>query len=492
VSVQEPSITGAAEEPIVVDLLDTSAAGPVAARGGAMRAMGYAVGTLLGVISAPLLIRHLGVEDFGRYVTVLSLVTIVAGLTEAGLNAIALREYVSRKGAERERIMRDLLGIRIALTLAGVAFGVVFAIVAGYPSVLVLGTLVVGAGLLLQSLQTLLGVALQGELRFGWVTAIDVLRQLLVVALVVALIFARADLAPFFYAPIPGIVLALIATAGLVRSLMPLRPSFQPAHWWPLLRGTIAYAAAVALNAAYFRIAIIALSLLATELQTGYFATAFRIIEMLIAVPALLLGAAFPILVRAARDNPARLDSATSRLIEVALILGVWLALGIALAAQPIISLLAGGNSDPSVGLLRIQSFALIATFVSFAAGYALLSLHRHRTILAANAAALASTLVLTVVLVPRYGATGAAIAVLAAEFTLGSITLGALVRVRPAVSETLRRAPAVLVAGGLAGLVVLLPGVPPLGDAGLAAVAYPALLVVVRRFPPEVGHALR
>ena len=49
-----------------------------------MRAGGYAVGTLLGLASAPLLIRHLGIDDFGRYVAVTSLVTIIAGFTEGG------------------------------------------------------------------------------------------------------------------------------------------------------------------------------------------------------------------------------------------------------------------------------------------------------------------------------------------------------------------------------------------------------------------------
>ena len=61
------------------------------------------VGTLLALASTPLLIRHLGFEDFGRYVAVMSLVTIIAGFTEGGLNTIALREYAARAGADRAR-----------------------------------------------------------------------------------------------------------------------------------------------------------------------------------------------------------------------------------------------------------------------------------------------------------------------------------------------------------------------------------------------------
>jgi O-antigen/teichoic acid export membrane protein len=473
------------------DVLDTPAAGPRAARGGAMRAGGFALGTLLALVSSPLMIRHLGVEDFGRYVTVMSLVTVIAGFTEGGMNTIALREYAARTGADRRAVMRDLLGIRLALTLAGLAVGVAFTLAAGYDSVLVAGTVAAGFALLLQSLQLLLGASLQGELRFGWITITELLRQALFVAAILLLVLADSDLGAFFLAQIPAFALTLVVTAWLVRQIMPLRPAFHPRRWWPLLRATFAYAIAVALNAAYFRIAVLVLSLLATERETGYFATAFRVIEVLIAVPSLIIGAAFPILARAARDDHDRLDYAAGRLVEVGVVIGVWLALGIFLAAGPIITLLAGDQSDPSVGLLRIQSLALVATFVIVTSGYVLLSLHQHRTILLANVIGLATSVGLSAVLVPAYGATGAAVALLAAEVTLATTTLGAVIRLRPAVARALWRVPAVVAAGATAGLIGLVPGVPALVATAVALLVYPLLLIVVRRFPPEVSDAL-
>ena len=478
--------------PAAGDLLDSTAAGPVAARGGALRAAGYGVGTLLAVVSAPLMIRHLGIEDFGRYVTVLSLVTIVVGLTDAGLGTIALREYSARRGADRDAVMRDLLGIRLVLALASAVVAVLFAVIAGYPGVQVVGTAAIGVAFVLSSVQTLLLASLQGELRFGWVTAVELLRQLLLAALIVALVIADADLEPFFFALIPAFAVTLVMTAVLVRRLMPLRPSFHPRRCWPLLRDTLTYAVAVALNAAYFRVAVVALSLLASERETGLFATAFRVMEVLIGVPGLIIGAAFPILARAARDDAARLDSTASRLVEVALVLGVWTALVVALAAQPIIFVLAGDGSQPAVALLRLLGVAMIASFVSVACGYTLLSLRCHRALLIANGAALVVSLAMTLALVPSHGAHGAAVAVLAAELALMGASLAAVVRERPAVTIALRRAPAILVAGVVSCLVVVVPGLPPIADAIVGAVAFPALLIAVRRFPPEIADALR
>ncbi len=60
------------------DPLGTAAAGPAAIRGGAVRTAGYAAGVLLSLVAVPFLVRHLGVDGFGRYQTVIAIATIVA------------------------------------------------------------------------------------------------------------------------------------------------------------------------------------------------------------------------------------------------------------------------------------------------------------------------------------------------------------------------------------------------------------------------------
>ena len=51
------------------DLLDTRAAGPAALRGSVLRTGAYVAGILLTVVSARVLITHLGVSTFGRYLS---------------------------------------------------------------------------------------------------------------------------------------------------------------------------------------------------------------------------------------------------------------------------------------------------------------------------------------------------------------------------------------------------------------------------------------
>ena len=455
--------------------------------------MGAYVGSiLLSLLSVPLLVRHLGISAFGGYATVLSLVTIVGGLTEAGLNAIAVREYTVLPAERRPALMANLLGIRIALGLAGVAVAVAFAAVAGYEGALILGTALAGVGMVLILSQSLLTVPLQVELRQGWVAVLELLRQFIAVALILILVVAGSGVEAFLAVTIPAGAVALVVTAILVRRRAALRPAFHVGTWWPLVRDSIPYALAIALNAMYLRVALVVMSIvLGTGLQTGYFATSFRILETLIGIPALVIGTAFPILARAVRDDSDRYAAATGRIFELGVIVGAWMAMCVVITAPLAIRLIGGAEDEPAVPVLRIQAFALVATFVIVACGYPLLAERRYREVLLANVVGLVASLALTLALVPSFEAEGAAVATVAAEFALAAASAVLLSRSQHGVRLPWAGVPRVLVAGAAAlGAGLLLP-LPVLAQAVVATAVFGVALVVVGRFPPELRTAL-
>ena len=129
--------------------LTAPGAGGRAIRGGAIRTAGYGVGLVLTAAASIPLLRHLGVVRFGQYTTVIAIVTVVQGVTDAGLTLVGQREYVHADAERRRTLLADLVGIRLLLTPLGVLLGVVFAIVAGYPNALVTGTVLAGIGVVL-------------------------------------------------------------------------------------------------------------------------------------------------------------------------------------------------------------------------------------------------------------------------------------------------------------------------------------------------------
>jgi O-antigen/teichoic acid export membrane protein len=87
---------GAASE----DILTTVEAGRRVIRGSAGRVAANAAGIGVGLVTAALLLRHLGVTDSGRYVTVLSLVAITVAVADTGLNISGSRELALRDATQ--------------------------------------------------------------------------------------------------------------------------------------------------------------------------------------------------------------------------------------------------------------------------------------------------------------------------------------------------------------------------------------------------------
>jgi O-antigen/teichoic acid export membrane protein len=478
------------EQP-VPDLLDTSAAGPAAIRGGALRIAAYLAGTLVGVGSTALLFRHLGVENTGRYSIAISLVAIVAGLSDLGLTAIGVRELSVRTGKARGSLARNLLGLRLVLSLVGAIAITAFAAIAGYGTTLTLGVGLAGVGLILQSVQSTLAISLISDLKLGLVAAFEFLRALLMATLVVALVLDDAHLLAFLTVSIPVGVIVLMLNAWVVRGRIPLAPAFHASEWWRLIRHVLPYSAAVAASTLYFYIAVILVSLLASSQTLGYFSVSARVIQVLLVMPGLAVGAAFPIFSRAARDDRVRLSYALGRVFEVSLLVGVLVSLCLAIGASVVIDVVGGPKFGPAAPVLAIQGIGLGASFSGAVWSNGLLSLGRYREILAINLFALLVGSALIAVLVSIDGAHGAAIATAAGEIVLAVISGFALANADRSLTPPLRIVPSLLLALGLAVASTLID-LPVLVSVVLASAVYLGVLLVMGAIPAELRQQLR
>jgi O-antigen/teichoic acid export membrane protein len=471
------------------DVLATPEAGGKAVRGGMTRAAGYGLGVALTLVSAPLLTRHLGVVDFGGYVTVLSLATIIALVGDAGLTIIGVREYAIRGPEGRSQLMANILSLRLLIAVVGTLVATGFAVAAGYKPELIAGTVLAGFGILLALVQQTYTIPLSAQLRLGLVTALDLLRQGLSVVGILALIAVGAGVTAFLAISIPVGIAVGAATAIAIRRVVTLNPGVNRVEWRLLLRETLPVAAASILAALFYRIAIVMMSVVSTDEETGYFSVSLRVIEAVIPIPSLITGAAFPILVRATIDAQDRLVYGMQRLFEVGLILGACTALGLALGAEPVIQFIGGDEFEPAVSVLQIQGVATAASFLFAVWAAGLWAIGAQRSLVIASVIGVASVIVLTGALAPSEGAVGAAIAMAVSEAVLAG-SAGLLLMRHRHLRLNLGIVPKVAVAL-CCGLLVSLSGLPQIGVVILATLAYFAVLVVVRGIPPDIRHAL-
>jgi O-antigen/teichoic acid export membrane protein len=476
------------------DVLDTAAAGGLIIRGGVLRLVSYVAVVLLSLLPAVLLTRHLGAAGFSAYTTVISLVTVVSLVTDVGMSNYGTREFAVLEGSERDTLMRDLLGLRVALTLTGVLGATLFALIAGYDLALLAGTVVAGLSMVALVLQHTLSIPLAAELRLGIISTLEVARQALTVVAIVALVAIGAGVFPLLAVTLVVYMVLVPITAVLVRGRISLRMSLQLSRWAALLRPTIAFSLATAVGALYVYTAQIITSLATTSHQSGEYALAFRVFVITVTIPGLLVGGTVPLLARAARDDRDRLAYALQRIFEVSLILGIAAALGIYAAAPLIIKVVAGpkfAEFAGSIPVLRIMGVAMIASFLIAGWGFALLSIRSYKALLLVNGAALLVSCALTPILAATYGAKGGAVATLCGEATLAVGYLVVFALAHPELRPRLAILPKVILAAVPATALALALSLPSLVSTAIVLAAYGLVIVLTRATPSEITELI-
>jgi O-antigen/teichoic acid export membrane protein len=477
--------------PAAEDVLSSAEAGGKVIRGSVWRVGGSVAGIVAGLGTATLLLRHLGVAQSGRYVTVLSLVAIASSVVDLGLNVSASRELALRDSEGRVALMANILGQRLWITPIALLVIVSFAVLAGYPSSMEIGAVLAGAGLYVVALADALLLRLTVELRNAGLAFVDFLKQVVPLACVALLVALDAHLTPFFAVLIVTGLAVMAVTPLLAGRQALMLPRFDRAEQRMLLRRALPLAGALVLGQVYFRLVILLMSLVSNPRQTGYFGGSLRAMEALVSIPILLAGVALPLLAAAARDDRARLRYAIEGLSEGVVIAGVLVVLVTVRAAEPVMAIIGGHAFRPAGAVLRIQVGALLFGGLVQIWAVSLVALGRQRELILTNTLGLLGVAVFATALVAPFGAQGGA-----AASVLGDALLAALVywRLRACAVRVVVRIgflARVALAGAVASVALVLPGVPDLLAAALAGVLFLGVGQLIGMIPEELHDAL-
>lgn len=469
--------------------IESRTAGNRIIRGGTLRGAGYLFSTGATAVAFALLLRHLGVVDFGRFSTVIALVTIAAGLAEAGLQVTAQRRFATATPEEQRTLLADVIGIRLVFTPLAVLACTVFAVAAGYGATMVWGTLVAGAGGVIVVVAGTLAIPLAMQLRYVALTSVEVARQLVIVAGIVILVAGGAALGAFFGVYLASGVAMLLLTAAVVGRRYVMAPRISLTRWRPILRDAAPLALSLAINVLYLKVLIVMASLLTSGEEVGLFATASRVTEVLLGLPTFMIGVAFPLLAHAGAHDEERLTYALQRIAEVTLLVACAFVVVLVVAAEPIIAVFGGSGYEEAVPVLRIQALALLGASMTQAWTQGVVAIGAQRSLVAVNVVALGSVAVFGAALIPTLDAEGAAIAAVCGEAVMAVAMLRALVAARASLRPDFRFAWRVLAAGGLSLLPLLLPVAPAIRGV-LTAVVYAGAALALRAVPVEVLKA--
>ncbi len=385
---------------------------------------------VLGVLIA----RHLGPEGFGVLNYAVSLVALVAPLTTLGLRNLSLREYKLHSD-ETDKILGTVTVMRLCGTLLSIA--VVFAVAARFPIdhqyIAILCTILAGAALF-RSVDTIQEyfIAEQNPRPFV-IYSVCILLSFSLIK--IGLILADQSVNAFILANAGqtaaqalGIVVAYrrhpVAAPGF--SVDPTRIRRYVAQAFPLMLGAIS-------AVIYLKIDILFLSYMAGKEVTGIYSVASRLSEAWYMLPSALALAAFPRMLEVRASAPDRYAKRMQDAMDLFAAFGTLVAVTSIFWAAPVVLLLFGPDYGASVVVLQLHVWVgiVVATRALMhkwllADGLFWGSAIIHMTGAVVNIA-------LNLVLIPFYGAAGAAVATVI-SYTLAPLLLAPLVpSLRPA-----------------------------------------------------------
>jgi O-antigen/teichoic acid export membrane protein len=150
--------------------------------------------------------------------------------------------------------------------------------------------------------------------------------------------------------------------------------------------------------------------------EAGLFGAAIKIVEALNGVPTAISAGAMPSLTREALASSAGLVRA--RTAASAALLGVPAAVGLALLAPGVVRLL-GADYGPAAPALRVLSAAVVAHFMNSVLMHSLIAAGRAGWLPRLIGLRVAAAALAAIVLIPRWGAAGAAAGYMASELLL-------------------------------------------------------------------------
>ena len=395
----------------------------------AERVLRYTVGFLVGVWIA----RYVGPSDYGLLNYAAAFVGVLAFMSTLGLDSLAVREMVQDPQSRGE-----ILGTLLLMRLVGGVLLIIIAVVGltilqpGDPRATPL-IIVISLAQCLQAFdsidcwfQSIMSSRFTVFAKAAALLTISVVRVVLIIAHAPLIAFAWAILAE-------STLLALAMLATYRRSGQALtslravlvRAKQLAAGGWPMLLSA-------AVVAAYSRIDQVMLGQMAGFPQVGAYAVAVRIVEVSYVLPAVIVSSVFPAMIKSRELGRDLSEARIQRLYDLMLWMGIAIALPLSILAPVIVNTLVGhayAAASPSLALL---AWMPVVVFLGLARQKWLVAENAMKAAMAVEIVACVVNVLGNLVLIPRHGASGAAMASLLAA-------VGATLLVAP-FSQPIRR----------------------------------------------------
>jgi O-antigen/teichoic acid export membrane protein len=431
---------------------------------------------LLNVASSLAIIHYLSPSEFGDFVLIVALVTLIGIAGDFGLDKLGVRE-VAINGASERAILGTVVGIRLALAVA--CFGLVeLILVALGRGAEVRAAAAVASLLFVTRALTSVAISFHVRLEQQYEAVSLLLGEATETALVFWMITNDASFVELFVAPVVGGALAAFAMNAIARRRYRITMSFEWRRIGYLARQAYPLAVAAIVGIAVLRLDSVILAALRSRSEVGIYGAAYQPFEYILIANVTLATVLLPLLSRYFLTDPRRFVTVYRRGSEAVWAFALPIAIFVVAFAPDGVRLAYSDAYRAAVEPLRILAVTLVLLTVTAWEAVVLLAVERQRVTMHCNLYALGIALVVHPILIARFGVSGAAAGtVVVSGFTAAYTTL-ASARLAGATLDAGRLGRILVANVGVAAILLSASALGPWWVALLlAVVAYPALL---------------
>jgi O-antigen/teichoic acid export membrane protein len=469
------------------------AASRLIVRNAAVRTAGEIGAKLASVVFFVAIARELGERSFGDFAFALSFTTVLLIAAGFGTEELVAREVARERGRIHD-LLSNVIAMKAAMSVVLLLVAAAVVNVAGYPSDVRVAVYLIGAGVAVENLARSWHSVFQGYERMEFIS-LGLIAQRFTTAVAGVVVLALGGTLVAVSATFLGGCLVGLAVAmwAMRRYLVRPRIEIDRARWWPLARAGIPIGIVTLLLTTLLKLDQTLISFLAggneDNSEVGFYGAAFRLVEATLFIGWSFSDAMLPWLARQQGD-PTRLARGYELGLKAIGAVLVPIGIGFVLFAEPLIDLLYGDNYEEAVDPLRLLGATVVFSGVNYMASITLIARDRPGRFARAVGVVVVANVVMNVILIPPYGAVGAAISASVSGLALTLMSLWMTAGVAPGLRPL--RAFGGPLAGGLGMTAAVLgTGLPFVPAVVVGALGYALCLLAFERlfFPDDLAR---
>lgn len=399
-----------------------------------------------------LLARYIGPASLGQYYFAISFTTVFAILIDLGFANVLTREIAKRQD-EAPRWLGNILALKIPLSILALAFVIVLINWLGYDMAIKQLVYISAISMVLDSFTSTFFATIRGFHNLKYESISSVVFQLIVLTIGYGALLLGGELI------FAMIALAIASTFNFVYSLaiviFKLKIKIKLLYEKLFIKEVLIISWPFALYAIFQRLYTyldsVFLSFLAGDVQVGLYQIAFKVIFALQFLPMAFVASLYPAMSAYWQGNREQLLISFERALNYLTIISLPIIVGGVVLGNKIILLFKDGFQE-ALWPLRISIIALFFIFINFPIGSLLNACDRQKRNTWNMGIVMIASLILNLILIPRFQAIGASITVLA---TNALMTFLGIIWVKKIIPYRLRKNMAVFLKALLAASVM-------------------------------------